>query len=181
MQEDRDSAGRFLPGNRIWEASSSKGANPIFPEPEDLRAAAVEYFDWTADNPLLEEKVSLEGGRVTRGDVSKMQAMTITGLCLFLGISRQGWYEYRAKPDFADTCEWIEGVIWQQKFSGAAAGLLNHAIVARELGLADKRELSGPGGGPIETEEVSPRDRIARKLARLAPGGEAPGGAGRSE
>ncbi|MBB4017367.1 hypothetical protein GGR16_002396 [Chelatococcus caeni] len=29
-------------------------------------------------------------------------------------------------------------------------------------------EHSGPGGGPIQTEDVSPRERIAGRIARLA-------------
>jgi hypothetical protein len=39
-------------------------------------------------------------------------------------------------------------------------------------------EHSGPNGGPIETAQVSPRDRIARRLACLAPRGGAEGDTG---
>lgn len=37
----------------------------------------------------------------------------------------------------------------------------------------DRQQLehSGPNGGPIKTEEVSARERIARRIAGLAPGG----------
>nr|WP_261640834.1 DNA-packaging protein [Erwinia mallotivora] len=34
-----------------------------------------------------------------------------------------------------------EQIIYNQKFTGAAADLLNANIIARELGLADKREV----------------------------------------
>lgn len=37
-------------------------------------------------------------------------------------------------------------------------------------------ELSGRGGGPIETKDTSPRDRIAEKLASLSPKEETPSG-----
>jgi hypothetical protein len=36
----------------------------------------------------------------------------------------------------------------EQKFTGAAAGLLNGNLVARELGLADKAEVTGEGAAP---------------------------------
>lgn len=38
---------------------------------------------------------------------------------------------------------------------------------------AERHEHSGPNGGPIQTEEVSPRERIASRLARLASEGGA--------
>lgn len=72
-----------------------------------------------------------------------MRPMTISALCLYLDISRQGWSEYCAKQDFSDITKHIETVIYKQKFAGAAADLLNANIIARELGLADKKELSG--------------------------------------
>ena len=39
-----------------------------------------------------------------------------------------------------EICTSIAKVIRQQKFEGAAAGLLNHAIIARDLGMADKHD-----------------------------------------
>lgn len=38
---DRDEAGRFLPGNRFWEARSSAGPNPKFDGPEALDRKSV--------------------------------------------------------------------------------------------------------------------------------------------
>lgn len=59
----------------------------------------------------------------------------------------------------------INDAIRHQKFTGAAADLLNPMIISRDLGLADKSELSGPDGGPME---VSARDILADRLSRLA-------------
>jgi hypothetical protein len=91
-------------------------------------------------------------------------------MCLHIGVSHRRWNEWRTdRPDLRDVMEWAEDVIWQQKFSGAAAGLLNAAIVARELGLADKSELTGRDGGPIQTEDVTAdADAFTRRLAGLA-------------
>ena len=49
----------------------------------------------------------------------------------------------------------MEQIIRTQKFEGAAAELLNPNIIARDLGLADRSEHSGPGGGPIRTLDLS--------------------------
>lgn len=160
MNAGKDEAtGRFLPGNRFWEARSSHGRNPTFRDPEALRTVAIEYFEWVEANPLGEEKLFSYEGSVVRGDIGKMQAMTLKGLCIFLDISFQNWTEYRAKPDFSDVCEWVESVVYHQKFTGAAAGLLNPAIIARDLGLADKQDLTSSDGSmtpKFEVEFVGP-------------------------
>lgn len=136
-------------GNRFWEQRSSHGRKPIFESPEQLWEAACEYFEWVEDNSLQESKAFAYQGDVTVEELPKMRAMTITGLCLFLDISRQGWSEYCGKKDFSDITERINGVIYTQKFEGAASGLLNANLIARELGLADKQELTGKDGAPL--------------------------------
>ena len=151
---DKDpSTGRFLPGNRAWAKRSSAGPNPKFAGPGELWAACVEYFEWVEETPLWEDKVMSAAGIPTHVPVAKMRAMTIGGLCLFLDIDRSRWNDWRSsRPDLREVISRAEEVIYQQKFSGAAADLLNANIIARDLGLADKSELSGPNGGPIKTE-----------------------------
>jgi len=130
-------------GNRFWEARSSHGRKPIFPSPDDLWAAACEYFEWVEDNPLYEDKLTSYQGENKHEPVAKMRAMTLAGLCLFLDISREAWYEYERKDGFSDVTRAIDETIRSQKFAGAAADLLNANIIARDLGLADKQDVSG--------------------------------------
>jgi hypothetical protein len=51
----------------------------------------------------------------------------------------------------------IEKVIYNQKFTGAAADLLNSNIIARELGLSDKvqNEHTGANGGAIQVNTTA--------------------------
>jgi hypothetical protein len=172
MSEGKDEAtGRFLPGNRFWEARSSHGRNPIFATPDALWSACLEYFQWVEENPLYEEKVFNGKDGIVRADIAKMRAMTISGLCIFLDIDRKTWDAYRAKTDFLHIVTRAEEIIRDQKFSGAAADLLNANIIARDLGLADKQEHTGKDGGPIETAdmtEVEKARRLAFALARAA-------------
>lgn len=141
-------------GNRFWEARSTHGRAPIFQTPDILWDCALEYFAWVEDNPLYEDKLVTFQGSATHEPVEKMRAMTIGGLCLFLDISRQAWSEYEKRKDFGDVTRRIAETIRTQKFAGAAADLLNANIIARDLGLADKSELTGAGGGPIEMKAV---------------------------
>lgn len=151
----RDEKGRFQPGNRFWEARSSAGRFPKFEGPEPLWAACCEYFAWNQANPLKEAKAFAYEGKVTIAELPKMRAMTIGGLCMFIDITHRQWIEWRStRPDLLPILTRAEAVVFRQKFEGASADLLNANIIARELGLSDKRELSGPDGGPLVTRIV---------------------------
>lgn len=138
-------------GNRFWEARSSHGRKPIFESAEQLWDAAAEYFEWVETNPLWENKVAQFQGEVIDMPSAVMRAMTLDGLTLFLDITYETWRTYREKEGFSAVVDAVDRVIRDQKFSGAAAGLLNANIIARDLGLkeATSNEHSGPNGGPI--------------------------------
>lgn len=175
MNERDPTNGQFLPGNRFWAARSTKGPKPKFETAEALWEAAVEYFDWCHDNPLYEDKLVTFQGSATHEPVAKLRAMTIRGLCLFLDISDESWRCWKIeghelhKPYLVETMARIEAVIFTQKFEGAAADLLNQSIIARELGLAEKTELTGKDGGPIQTitNEMTPQEAAEAYAATL--------------
>lgn len=139
-------------GNRFWEARSSHGRKPIFATPDELWNACVEYFEWNADNPLTEIKAFCYQGVVIQEPVAKMRAMTLDGLHIFLDITESTWRDYKNREAFSRVVTQVDKVIRDQKFSGAAADLLNANIIARDLGLKDasSKEISGPDGGAIE-------------------------------
>lgn len=139
-------------GNQFWKARSKHGRDKIFSTPEILWSACVEYFEWVEKNPLWEEKVFCHQGQIATHNTPKMRAMTISGLCLFLDVSDETWSDYRSREDFIGVITRAERIIYQQKFSGAAAELLNPNIIARDLGLRDKQELSGDKNNPVHTE-----------------------------
>ncbi len=161
-------------GNQFWKARSSHGRKPIFASPDDLWEAATEYFQWVEDNPLWEDRVTSYKGVNTHEPVAKMRAMTVTGLCIFLDISAQAWSEYKRRDGFGEITARIDEIIRTQKFAGAAADLLNANIIARDLGLADKSELTGKDGGPLQTEDIGEyalARRIAFALTNVKPAG----------
>lgn len=175
-QEGRDeTTGRFVAGNRFWEARSSAGPNPKFATADDLWVAACEYFEWVELNPLWEDRLVTFQGAAVHEPVAKMRAMTIAGLCIFLDITVVTWNEWKkSRSDLSNVIKKIDEIIYSQKFSGAAADLLNANIIARDLGLADKNELTGKGGGPLEVSDVGDRD-FARWLAfKLERGARSP-------
>lgn len=139
--------GRFAAGNRFWEARSSAGPKPKFENPEGLWGACCEYFVWVEENPLWEAKAFSFQGKTMVEQLPKMRAMTIGGLCLFLDVDETTWRDWKdSRPDLSPIISRAEAIIYQQKFGGAAADLLNPNIIARDLGLADKKEVESPGG-----------------------------------
>ena len=130
-------------GNQFWKARTKHGRDKIFASAELLWEACQEYFQWVEDNPLYEAKPFAFQGQSWIEEIPKMRAMTIGGLCLFLGVSVESWRQWKAgdNKDFIAVIREAEEVIYQQKFSGAAADLLNANIIARDLGLADKQDI----------------------------------------
>ncbi|MBD2791564.1 DNA-packaging protein [Xenorhabdus szentirmaii] len=151
-------------GNRFWEARSSHGRKPIFESPEQLWEACTEYFTWVEENPLYEMKAFSFQGVVTQEALPKMRAMTLTGLCLFLDISEDTWRLYRAREDFIEVTTRAERIIYDQKFSGAAADLLNANIIARDLGLKEQQQVEDVT--PDKGDRDKRRSRIRELLSR---------------
>nr|WP_234276184.1 DNA-packaging protein [Klebsiella aerogenes] len=151
-------------GNRFWEARSSHGRNPKFESPEALWAACCEYFEWVAENPLYESKAFAFQGVVTQESIPKMRAMTVIGLCIFLDIARSTWYTFKAMEGFSDITTRAEEIIYDQKFSGAAADLLNANIIARDLGLKEQSQVEDVT--PDKGDRDKRRSRIQELLNR---------------
>lgn len=139
--------GRFTSGNRWWEARSSHGRNPKFDTAEALEDACLQYFAWNEDNPLYKDQLVTFQGQASHEPVAQMRAMTMIGLHMFIGVVRSTWDEWKvSRPDFSAVIEMVETAIYRQKFEGASADLLNANIIARDLGLADKKDLSSTDG-----------------------------------
>lgn len=166
MAEGQDpKTGRFLPGNKLWQARSSFGHKPLFTSSEDLWAACVEYFEWVEANPLYEDKLVTFQGVSTHEPVAKMRAMTLKGLCLFLDIDQTSWENWRKREDLIEAVTRADLVIYNQKFAGAAAELLSPTIIARDLGLTDRSEVTGKDGKDL-VPEASDRD-VARAIMSI--------------
>lgn len=129
-------------GNQYWMNRTKHGRDKIFSSPEVLWEAACEYFQWCIDNPLIE--VDFKGKDAERVEIPKLRAFTWEGLELFLDIDSLREYKTNeAYKDFSPIITRISKIIYSNKFEGAAAGLFNPNIIARDLGLADKKDLTG--------------------------------------
>lgn len=131
-------------GNNFWQQRTKHGRDKLFESPEILLEAAMEYFKWCSDNPLIE--IDFKGKDADEVHIPKMRAFTWDGLELYLDV--YSLRDYKTNPkykDFSQVITRIEKIIYNQKFTGAAAGFLNPNIIARDLGLTDKKEVDHSG------------------------------------
>lgn len=154
-------------GNQFWKLRSKHGRDKLFKTPELLWEAACEYFQWCEENPLLasEAKVVNTGdyqSKVEIVEIPKMRAFTLHGLCLYLGCNTVYFnhFEYGLKgkedelsKDFSQCLTCIKEVVFEQKFTGAAAGMLNPSFIGKDLGLIDRTETKLHIEQPLFDEE----------------------------
>ena len=125
--------------DRLWDRRKV-GKPPSFSSPEQMWNDAVEYFNWCEENVPMEAKPFSFQGVTELTDVPKMRAMTQAGLCTYLNIGVSTYHDYKNKPEYSEVTKAIDAIMYEQKFVGAASGLLNANIIARDLGLTDRTE-----------------------------------------
>jgi hypothetical protein len=131
------------------DKTSTVGRTRAFETPDDLRESCLAYLAWADANPLYEEKHFCAQGQILTAEIKKPRAVTITGLCLYLGIHRHTWQNYRISEEFDLVCDEIEDRMKQYKFENAVAGLMNPTLIARDLGLVDKQEVKHSSDGTM--------------------------------
>lgn len=132
-------------GNSYWKQRLSHGRKHKIKTPAQLLDGAYDYLKYLEENPFQMPTPVAYKGEAYNHEVPKMRAPTLQGLWVHLGIGRQAWYDMKDRDGFAEVCAHIEDTFFDLKFQGAASGLLNHAIIARDLGLVDKQDVTSDG------------------------------------
>ncbi len=129
-------------GNQFWKLRSKHGRDILFATPELLWDACVEYFEatdarkWTKKDWVGKDAVEVDRETDT--------PYTITGLCLYLNCNRGYFSDFKktCSQDFSVIVSRVEDIIFTQQFEGASVGVYNGNIIARNLGLIEKSEIS---------------------------------------
>lgn len=131
----------FKEGNQLWKQRKFTGRHMIFTSPEDLLQSCVAYFEWASENPIIETSYRSVDKELVEIETPKPRALNAAGLCAFVGIGQSTWIDYKRREGFDVVCEYIENIMYEQKFSNAAVNVMNPHLIARDLGLADKQEV----------------------------------------
>lgn len=115
--------------------------------PGELLKQFEKYIADRQASPIVIGKVT-EGQTGNNGTYSETrephpQLLSIGDFCVFLGTSRNWWNELG--EDFLGVKDYIRTYIETFQLKGATAGIFNANIVARLLGLADKKEIQATG------------------------------------
>lgn len=146
-------------GNQFWKLRSKHGRNKLFASPDLLWEAACEYFEYTDKRKWI--KKDWVGKDATEVERETPPPYTMQGLCLYLDCNPDYFNRFiealegkedQESIDFCHIAMRVKQIIFTQKFEGAAVGIYQHNIIARELGLREKTdtEVSGKDGKPIE-------------------------------
>ncbi len=153
-------------GNQFWKLRSKHGRGRLFSTPELLWEAACEYFDWCDKHPW--EKVDFKGKELQEVKIPTARPYTITGLCLYMDCSKNFLDQFESRltdneqdKDFSGIITRIRETIYTQKFEGAAVGAYNASIIARDLGLVDKRDVTTAG------KELTTDAELKKRIAEL--------------
>jgi hypothetical protein len=156
-------------GNKFWLLRSKHGRQKIFSTPKLLWQEACKYFQWAEDNPWIKKEqlkkpittTDEKGKKTTQTivDIPTARPFLLSGLCTFLGVNEKYFNDFndaislkakkgkltRKDKDFSEVVHMINQIIYTQKFEGAAVGAFNANIIARSLGLTDKKDITSGG------------------------------------
>lgn len=120
--------------------------------PEQVFNLAVKYFEWAEANALKSAETSSFQGRTYQDEINKPRIFTYTGLRLFCGWSRCALDKWKKEPGFCDVMEFIESVIYEQKFQLAANGVISAAFIAKDLGVDQPAQINVSASAEANTD-----------------------------
>lgn len=152
-------------GNQFWRNIDPRklGRNPKYKTPGELWKDAVKYFEYIDGNPMeTEEEIDGHNANGSKTEIKiKRHKIPYTweGLYVFIGVCDLDYYKTneKKKEAFSGIIKHINNIIRNQKFSGASAGLFNANIIARDLGLTDKTDITTKGEAinqPLTPDEI---------------------------
>lgn len=103
--------------------------------PEQLFNLAVAYFEWAEQNQIKAAETASFQGEVTESLVHKTRIFTVTGLCLFCGVTQGALAKWRKEEGYSEVMEFVDSVIFEQKYQLAANGVINASFIGKELGI----------------------------------------------
>ena len=134
-------------GNTYWRLAKgfAVGREKKY-TPGEVWNKAVEYFKYFEDTALTEKVVSC--GKIIA--VERPRAMKIKAFCIFAEIDPTTFRNYEKDEAYLPIITRIKDIIYCQKFEGAAVGIFNGNIIAKELGLNDKADTDSDGFDPMK-------------------------------
>lgn len=155
-------------GNNFWTLRSKHGRDKLFTSPELLMQAAYEYFQHCDKTPWLkieqlkrpyEASKKQKNGKykkvlITTAELPSQQPYSLAGFANYIDASESYLRSFEKSlqgkedpesQDFLRVITRVRQIIETQQFHGAVVGAFNANIIARKLGLVDKKDMTTDG------------------------------------
>lgn len=153
-------------GNKFYLLRSKHGRDKLFNDPQLLLDTAIEYFEWCDAHPWIKKeqkkgntnlkvegdfKANKKATEILSGlvEIPTQRPYTFAALCLYLGCTEETFHSYgkdQDKKDFFEVVHTIEAIVRNNQMEGAIVGAFKDNIIARMLGLIDKKDISNMDG-----------------------------------
>ena len=110
--------------------------------PEQVFDMAIRYFEWAEQNALKSAETSSFQGRTYQDAINKPRIFTLNGLRLFNSWSKCALEKWRKEPGFKEVMEFIDTVIYEQKYQLAANGVVSANFIGKDLGLDNAPQIN---------------------------------------
>lgn len=131
--------------------------------PEEFESAWEEYFQWCDENPWYKTEQSKAGGLIK---IPIPRPYSEIGFCAYHGLGEHYINQLGKRLEDAETNEEkdLSYILTRarakcraQKFEGATVGAFNANIIARDLGMVDKKDIT-TGGDKITGIQITDVD-----------------------
>ena len=133
-------------GNKYYMLRSSSGRDKEFKTPVELWDAFLEYKEHTDDNPIIildAVKSGADAGMLIQ--IPHARPYTLKAFASYIGLTELGLRNYgtlESHKEFFTVYTRIKEITDNNKFEGAAVGIFNANIIARDLGLTDNSSMN---------------------------------------
>lgn len=142
---------------------NAKGGRPRkFAYPTQMLKAFSDYLTDRMERSITftESEVGEVGKSTINKDRTtiKHHPLSIADFCIYLGCSREWWA--KLPDEFLQVKTYIADYIYTFQLKGAEVGEFNPNIVARELGLADKKQVDMGDNVTIVVKDAEQKEKL---------------------
>ena len=135
----------FILSQRDWIVHEQKKVIT----PDELLARGLDYFDWCEENPIY--TISFVGKDAIECKTPNHRTPTLIGLLNYIGypgLKRIDAF-LRDKPQYEPVLDRLKAMVTQAQLENGMAGVANPGLVARILGLQDRKEVETKVQGTV--------------------------------
>lgn len=123
--------------------------------PEQVFDLAVRYFTWAEENHIQAAETASFQGDVYESKIHKPRVFTLNGFRLFAGLSASVLEKWRREPGFSEVMDFIDGVVYEQKFQLAANNIVNAGFIGKEIGVEKPASINVEATADSSIESVT--------------------------